>query len=378
VELSRDDRDLLALQLVPGIGPRLMAALLERFHSVAEIAAASLDKLTSVPYLGEKTAQQMQVSLQSNDVDEELELIQRHGVILIKLGTPDYPETLAKIAMPPRFLYVRGRFTAADAQAVAVVGSRSCTAYGRRVAERLGHELARNGFTVVSGLARGIDGAAHRGALDAKGRTIAVLAGGLSKIYPPEHTDLADEIVASGGALVSEVPMRMEPMAGMFPARNRIISGLSRGVVLVEAAEKSGALITARHAAEQGREVFAIPGPVDSIASTGTLKLLRQGAKLVRHARDVLDDLAGIAPLTTPDALYEEPAESSAPAPSAAPAPNLDPLQQAVWDCLSEPRTVDDLCRQVQQPIARLTGVLMMLELQKCIRRLPGNVYERS
>jgi DNA processing protein len=378
VDLTRDDRDLLALQLVPGIGPRLMAALLERFRSVSDIAAASLHELTSIPYLGEKTAQQMQVSLQSNDVDEELALMERHGVVLVKLGSPDYPDPLAKTAMPPRFLYLRGRFTAADAQAVAVVGSRSCTSYGRRVAERLGHDLARGGCTVVSGLARGIDGAAHRGALDAKGRTIAVLAGGLSKIYPPEHTDLADEIVASGGALVSEVPMLMEPMAGMFPARNRIISGLSRGVVLVEAAEKSGALITARHAAEQGREVFAIPGPVDSVASAGTLHLLRQGAKLARHARDVLDDLAGIAPLTTPSALFEVPVDSIAPAPPAAPPPSLDPLQQAIWECLNEPRTVDDLCRRVQQPIAHLSGVLMNLELQKCIRRLPGNVYERS
>src|SRR5262249_34255411 len=160
--------------------------------------------------------------------------------------------------------------------------------YGRRVAHRLGFELARAGITVVSGLARGIDGCAHTGAMEAKGRTIAVLAGGLSKIYPPQHAQLAEQ-VAAAPPLLPEAPLHKEPMAGMFPARNRIISGLSRGVVVVEAAETSGALITARHALEQGREVFALPGPVDSAASSGTLKLLRDGAKLIRNASDLLE-----------------------------------------------------------------------------------------
>lgn len=378
MEPAGPDRDLLALHMVPGIGPKLLAALLERFQSVAAIRDASAQELTTIPYLGEKTALQLMASLQSNDVDEELELMRRHGVELISLGSAAYPAALAAIAMPPRFLYVRGRLDPKDADAVAVVGSRTCTSYGRRMAERLGHEFARAGVTVISGLARGIDGAAHRGALDAKGRTVAVLAGGLSKIYPPEHTELAEEIVAAGGALVSEAPMRMEPMAGMFPARNRIISGLSRGVVLVEAAEKSGALITAGHAADQGREVFAIPGQVDSSASAGALQLLRKGAKLARHARDVLDDLRGIAPLVEQPSLFDE----SSPAPAAAPPPtapaNLDPLQQAIWDCLQEPRTVDELCRHVQRNSGEMAGVLMTLELRKCIRRLPGNMYERQ
>ena len=378
MDLSREDRDLLALHLVPGIGPRLLAALMERFGSVAAIAAASISRLTDIPYLGEKTAQQLQASLQSNDVDEELELLQKHGVSLLRLGSDAYPSVLASIPTPPRFLYVRGNLSPDDAKAVAVVGSRSCTSYGRRVAERLGQDLGRAGCTVVSGLARGIDGAAHRGALDVKGRTVAVLAGGLSKIYPPEHAGLADEIVAAGGALVSEVPMRMEPMPGMFPARNRIISGLSRGVVLVEAAEKSGALITARHGAEQGREVFAIPGPVDSSASAGTLQLIRQGAKLARHARDVLDDLDGIAPLVEPASLFDEPAATTS-ASASAPPPKLDnPLHQTIWDCLNEPRTVDELCRHAQKSSAEMSGVLMALELKRIIRRLPGNVYERG
>lgn len=377
MELSGADRDLLALHLVPGIGPRLMAALLDRFRSVPAIMDASVQDLTTIPYLGEKTALQLLTSLKSNDVDEELELMRRHGVELIQLGSAAYPVSLSNITTPPKFLYIRGRLDPKDADAVAVVGSRTCTSYGRRVAERLGQDLARAGVTVISGLARGIDGAAHRGALDAKGRTVAVLAGGLSKIYPPEHTEMAEEIVAVGGALVSEVPMRMEPMAGMFPARNRIISGLSRGVVLVEAAEKSGALITASHAADQGREVFVIPGQVDSSASAGALQLLRKGAKLARHAHDVLEDLRGIAPLVEQPTLFDERPAPPVASPPTAPA-NLDPLQQAIWDCLREPRSVDELCRHVQRHSGEMAGVLMTLELKKCIRRLPGNVYERQ
>ena len=204
--------------------------------------------------------------------------------------------------------------------------------------------------------------------------TEALVQGGLPKGALNFITGTAHEV----GALLTESPMSLEPMATLFPARNRLISGLVRAVIVVEAGDKSGALITARHAAEQGREVFAIPGPVDSSASAGTLQLLRQGAKLARHARDVLDDLAGIAPITTPATRFDEPAESPKPAAPAPPPPNLDPLQQSIWDCLNEPRTVDDLCRQVQQPIAHLSGVLMTLELKKCVRRLPGNVYERS
>jgi DNA processing protein len=374
VDLTSAQRDLLALHIVPGIGPRLLAALLDRFGTATAVRDAGLQELTSIAHLGDSVARQVQESLRRGDVDKELALMERHGVRLVLLGDAEYPVTLSKIDVPPRLLFVRGDFSPQDIQSIAVVGSRTCTSYGKRVAQRLGYDLAKAGCTVVSGLARGIDGLAHRGALDAQGRTIAVLAGGLSKIYPPEHTELAEEIVNSGGALMTEASMLMEPMAGMFPARNRIISGLSRAVVLVEAADKSGALITARHAAEQGREVFAVPGPVDSIASAGTLQLLRNGAKLVRHAGDVLDDVAGIAPLAVPQSA-SEPAQP-APAFKSAP-PNLDAVQQAIWDFLTEPRSVDDLCRGVARPIAELTGMLMNLELKRVVRRLPGNVYER-
>jgi len=254
-----------------------------------------------------------------------------------------------------------------DAKAIAMVGSRQCTSYGKRVAERLAGGLVRAGFTLVSGLARGIDGAAHRGALQAQGRTLAVLAGGLSRIYPPEHEDLAEEVAASGG-LISESAMRMEPMAGMFPARNRIISGLSRGVVIVEANEKSGALITARHAAEQGRPVFAVPGPIDSLASAGTNALIRLGAVLVRNVDDILEELEGIST-----------ARRSTQAVAATPPPGLDEMQQRLWEFLaSEPRHLDEMVQQLKIDVSLISRSLLMMEMKKVVRRLPGNRYERS
>ncbi len=365
MQLSTRDRDLLALHLVPGIGPRLAAALLAHFGSTAALLKATTAQLRDVPHLPEKVAQQLQQALATGNVDKELALLEEHGVRLVPLGAPAYPPLLATIAVPPRFLYVRGDFE--TDKAIAIVGSRQCSSYGRRVAEHLAQDLVRAGYAIVSGLARGIDACAHRGALEAKGKTWAVLAGGLAKVYPPEHNDLADEI-ARLGALVCEQPMQMAPMAEMFPARNRIISGLSRAVIVVEANEKSGALITARHAAEQGREVFAVPGQVDSPTSGGTLKLLREGAKLVRQARDVLEDLEGIAPL-----LEKTPA---LPETSVAP-PGLDDLERAIWEFLGEPRTVDDICVHTEKPMASLSGVLMKLEMKRALRRLPGNIYER-
>lgn len=308
--LSAADRDLLALHLVPGIGPRLCAALLEQFGSAAAALRASPEQLQEIPHVGPKVAASLRKSLDNRDVDAECALLDRHGVRVVFHGSTDYPATLATVPLPPQLLYGKGTLTPADGKAIGLVGSRACTAYGKRVAERMAMDLARAGWTVVSGLARGIDGAAHRGALQAGGRTLAVLAGGLSKIYPPEHAGLADE-VAAAGALVTEAAMRMEPMAGMFPARNRIISGLSRAVVVVEADEQSGALHTARHATDQGREVFAVPCPVDSVASGGCLRLIRDGAKLVRHAGDVLEDLESLPPLV------EEPPAAAGPPPPA-------------------------------------------------------------
>ncbi len=382
-------RDHLALALVPGLGPKLTAALLVRFGSPAAARRATVAELLTVPHIGEKLAPQLAAALRTVNIAPELDLMAQFGVRAVPVGWDGYPNPLAAVPAPPPLLYMRGTYTAADANAVGIVGTRNPTAYGKRVAEALARDLVRAGFTVVSGLARGIDGAAHRAALEAGGRTIACLAGGLSAIYPPEHADLADAIV-NGGCLVTETPMTVSPQPGMFPARNRIISGLSRGIIVVEADIKSGALITATHAAEQGREVFAVPGPTDSRMSAGCLDLIRKGARLIRSAADVIEDLKGIAtpeygsakPKLAPATLFDDaPAvdstEPPVPEPPAPPQPQLEGTQARVYDALASKRHADELVRELELPPGDVSRTLMQLELKRLIRRLPGNYYER-
>ncbi len=379
-------RDHLALALVPGLGPKLTAALLARFGSASAARQATAAQLLTIPHIGEKLAGSLAEAIRKADIEPELRLMEKHGVRPVPLGFPDYPPPLARVVAPPPLLYFRGSWTDSDTNAVGIVGSRSCTSYGLRVAAQLARELARAGFTIISGLARGIDAAAHRGAMEGGGRTIAALAGGLSRIYPPEHAPLADEIAAGRGCLITETPMPMEPQPGMFPARNRIISGLSRAVIVVEANARSGALITARHAAEQGREVYAVPGPVDSPASAGCLELLRTGARIVRSADDVIEDLKGLATTqyqetgnrkqeTDQSRLAAMPRE----APPEPPPPPiiLDATQQRVFDALATKRHVDELSRELELPVGELMRLLQQLEIKRVIRRLPGNFYER-
>ncbi|MDY3557069.1 DNA-processing protein DprA [Gemmata sp. JC717] len=393
-----DVNDHLALALVPGLGPKLTAALLERFGTAAAALQATAAELVQIPHIGEKLATALAAALRAVNIGPELALLERHGVRPVVLGSPEYPAPLAAVPAPPPLLYARGAWTAADANAVGIVGARSCTAYGKKLAEQIARDLVRAGFTVVSGLARGIDGAAHRAALAAGGRTIAVLAGGLASVYPPEHADLADE-VAGSGCLITETPMAVAPQPGMFPARNRIISGLSRGIVVIEANAKSGALITATHAAEQGRETFAVPGNVDSAASAGCLELLRKGARLVRNADDIIEDLKGIAaadysaravsvgreahetrargPQQPPPQAGAGSGQDSREGAYRPPAPALDAAQQRVFDALADKRHADELARELGVAVGELARVLMQLELKKVVRRLPGNFYER-
>ncbi len=374
LSVSDDVRDLLTLSLVSGIGPRLTAALLERFGSARAALGASVADLCTVPYITPRLAESLTQALARSDAAAELERMERHGVRLIALGTPEYPPSLANIPDPPHLLYLRGTLTAADANAVALVGSRHCTDYGRRVATRLASGLARAGVTVISGLARGIDGVAHRAALQAGGRTLAVLAGGLSRIYPPEHADLAHEIEAAG-AVLTESSMEQEPLAGLFPVRNRIISGLSRAIVLVEAAQKSGALITASHAAEQGRTVLAVPGPVDAPSSGGCHELIRKGAILCRGVEDILEELHGVSAMAVAEKNAES-AQAAPPVPSGPP-PGLDDGQRRIWDMLTEPCHLDQLVQRLGLAVPQVSGMLMRMEIQKAVRRLPGNRYER-
>ena len=283
-------RDMLALVLVSGVGPVIIRNLLNQFGTASAAIRAGESRLKAVENIGPKLAEKIARALDNTEIDKEIALCKDHQVAIMLQSDDDFPECLREMPDCPAMLFVKGRIEPIDRLAVAVVGSRRSTQYGRRMADKLATSLARSGMTVVSGLARGIDEAAHRGALNGGGRTLAVLANGLSQIYPPEMGPLANEIIKQG-AIISEMPMGHPPLAELFIRRNRIISGLSLGVVVVEAAIRSGSLSTARHAMEQNRDVFAVPGPADSITSQGCHRLIRDGAKLVETVDDIIEEL---------------------------------------------------------------------------------------
>lgn len=359
------------LNLVPGLGPRLTKALLEKFHSPEAVINASAQDLAQVPHLGFNTATKLFDSFKKYKTDQEIASMRIHGVKAIVINKPDYPSSLKSIWDPPPILFLKGEILPCDDKSIAIVGSRSCTEYGKRMARKLAKGLALAGYTIVSGLARGIDAEAHRGALEASGRTIAVLAGGLSKIYPPEHAGLAADITGKG-AILSEAPMLQAPLPGMFPARNRIISGLSKAIILVEAAEKSGALVTAVHASEQGRPVLALPGSVESSASGGTNSLIRKGAVLIRDVDDVLQELKDWAPSFSQKLLPGiEEAEKSSKIPD-----NLDEAEAQIWQALSENEcNLDELIRASGQSAGIVAGKLLGMEMKRIIKRLPGSRF---
>lgn len=369
---SSDDadlRDLIGLTLVPGVGPMISRALLERFGTAGKVLRASISELKGVLGVGAKLADRIAGAGREFDPTAELELCKQEGVRIVRRSDPEYPGPLQEIHDPPPLLYVRGEFRPEDQIAIALVGSRKSTPYGLRIAERLAGSLARVGLTVVSGLARGIDAAAHRGALRAGGRTIAVLANGLADVYPPEHADLAAEIAAHG-AVISEMAMRQEPIAGLFPQRNRLISGLSLGVVVIEATPRSGSLSTARHAQEQGREVFAVPGPVDSLPSRGCHALIRDGARLVETVEDILEELGPLVREVQPsdDAPpVRHPAELV-----------LSERERGLLGQLDDlPRAVDELIVRTQWTAAQVMATLSILEMRRLVRRVPGNQFVR-
>lgn len=275
------------LSTVDGVGPLTAERLLAYFGSASEVLRASRRDLERVEKVGPTLARKISQAREACDVEALIRFCEENGIEIVALRDARYPARLREIDNPPRLLYVRGSFAPEDRTAIAIVGTRGATRYGLDQARRLGRELAEAGFTVVSGLALGIDGAAHRGALEVGGRTLAALGGGVAKVYPREHEDLA-RLIANSGAVFSEYHPLTSPLAGNFPARNRIVSGLSLGVLVVESPLRSGSLITARLAAEQDREVFALPGPVDRETSRGCHQLLREGAALVESVEDVL------------------------------------------------------------------------------------------
>ncbi|WP_022835961.1 DNA-processing protein DprA [Salisaeta longa] len=387
LDTPREKRALIALSLVARVGPSRIRALLARFDAPSDVFRASAQALQQVDGIGPQTAQAIRAFDDRAAVDEQWQQATDLGATLLTPWARDFPARLQQIYDPPAFLWMRGTLTAADERGIAIVGTRRCTDYGRQVAHQLATGLARRGFTIVSGLAYGIDAAAHQAALDVGGRTIAVLGSGIDNIYPPKHTAMARAIAAQG-ALLSELPLGAAPDASNFPERNRIVSGLTLGTIVVESHAKGGSLITARMATEQNREVFAVPGAVGKSSSVGTNRLIQRGhAKLVLSVDDVIDELALVLPAdalppsagraSTPDASDTD--ASATDASTAAPTPDLPPNEQALYDALSTtPVHIDSLCATLDLTPAEALVPLLQLEFKGLVKQLAGKQFRRA
>jgi DNA processing protein len=375
-------RDWVALNMTPGIGPRVAAKLLERFGSAEAVYGATRAELEQLRLLPE--AVDIIIARELLDKAEaETESVKKHGADLLILDDGVYPPLLREIYDPPITLYVKGAWEACLEQpCVALVGSRRCSTYGQNAALMLARDLAQRGVTIVSGFARGIDAAAHRGALEAGGRTVAVLGTGLDEYYPRDHKRLGDEILDRGGALVTQFPLSTPPVSENFPYRNRIISGLSLGVVVVEAAENSGSLITARLAIEQNREVFAVPGNITSRNSFGTNYLIKgAGAKLVQQWQDIATELPPqIAAKLLPPPFGEKRKERSLSDQLALVPGGLSGSERSVFKLLSPdtPAHIDLLVDKSKLSISDLTAALLALEMRELVRALPGRCFVRK
>lgn len=360
--MSRDYRPELKYWLgfnkVKGIGPAKLRAILGYFDdSIVDAWYADERQLSDIG-VDQRACRQLLQTRSELDLDGALEEVLDADIQLLTWDSPDYPTYLKETAAPPPLLYVRGELLQDDRWAVAVVGTRRLTAYGRQVTRELVQGLVRNRVTVVSGLARGIDSAAHKQALDSGGRTLAVLGSGADVIYPAENRSLAERIMVGQGALISDYPLGTQPDGKNFPARNRIISGLALGVIVVEAGERSGALITAKFALEQDREIFAVPGNINSPASKGPNKLIQQGAKLVRHVDDVLEELnlTMVPEHSAVQMIMPETAEEAA---------LLSHLSH-------QPVHIDDLTRLSELPSGMVSSTLSMMELKGMVQQVGG------
>ncbi len=342
-----------------GFSPRQLLELLQVFGSAEQVWQASLKDFARVPHFSKKMGEKFCDFRKNYPLEQSWERFKRSGLNLITLHEDEYPELLKTISDPPVALFYQGKLTTPCLRALAIVGSRTGTPRGKLLAKKLASSLAESGFTIISGLARGIDMAAHLGALEGGGQTWAVLGSGIDRIYPPENENLARRI-ALEGLIISEFPPGTPPAPWNFPQRNRIISGLSLGVIVVEAKEKSGALITARFALEQGREVFAIPGDPTSELSRGTNALIQDGAKLVQEIGDVLAEFPYL------------------PCPKKT-SPSLESLEEKILETLkTKGKIMEQLMKEVNLPIQQVAGTLLMLETKGLVSRLPGNLFVRT
>ena len=350
----------IALNMLPTMGPVRLRKLLEVFETPDRVLAARRDALRAVEGIGSEVADQIVQWESIVDLPAELERIRQFGARVITAESPLYPRQLREIHAPPIVLYVWGELTERDQHAIAIIGSRRTTHYGMESAKKLSYQLAYAGLTVISGLARGIDTAAHQGALAAKGRTVAVIGSGLSKLYPPENAALAEKIRNGNGAIVSEFSMEIEPDRQTFPMRNRIISGWSHGILVVEAGLNSGALITVAQALEQGRSVYAVPGHINAPSAQGSNRLIQQGAKLVMDASDLLDDLQILLPETkpSPDAAVRA-------------LPLLTPDERRVYDAIETTETsIDAIATKSELPSGTVSSALLRLELKRIVKQI--------
>jgi DNA processing protein len=351
----------IALNMVPRLGPVNLRRLLQVFDSPDRVLIAGRDELSAIDGLGQGVVDSI-VSWESLvDLQKEMVRVREFGATIVTLDDAEYPAQLREIHDPPTVLYVWGKLEPRDRHAIGVVGSRRTSHYGLECAKKISYQIAYSGLTVVSGLARGIDTAAHQGALAAKGRTVAVLGGGLHHLYPAENQALAEKIVDSG-ALVTEFPMDTTPDRQTFPMRNRIISGWGFGLLVVEAGYNSGALISATQAAEQGRNLYAVPGPIDRPTSHGTNRLIQQGAKLVMSVEDILEDVQVLFP-KSPELTPSKPRD-------------LEGDLLRVYEAISSRETpIDEIIERSKLGAGAATAALLQLEMRRLVKQLPGKYF---
>ncbi|RIK68537.1 MAG: DNA-protecting protein DprA [Planctomycetota bacterium] len=365
----------LRLTMVPEVGPIRFASLLRELGGIDAVLGASVAMLASAERVGPRIAENIARLRDKVDVASEVALAERHGVRIICLVDDEYPVALSRIDDPPPCIYIKGKLDRRDVIALAIVGSRSCSRYGAEQAERFGALAANAGMTVVSGMARGVDSFAHRGALAAGGRTLAVVGCGLSHVYPPDAVEMSEQI-AQHGAVISELPMCVAPDAKNFPPRNRIIAGLSLGVLVVEAAKRSGALLTAHQAIDYNREVFALAGRVDTPQAAGCLDLIKKGAaKLATRFEDILEEFGAAGKAMCEAAAPQPPATLSDSGEFVA---MDEPEKQIVAALAADALGVDDLCEQTGLPPSRVAVALTALQLKGVVRRLLGEKFERT
>ncbi|HGJ65787.1 TPA: DNA-protecting protein DprA [bacterium] len=365
-----DIKDWIVLNMIPGVGSSSFRRLIKFFGSPKAVLNATFDELDTVKGVSSSVCQSIVEHRQNISIDRELELIDRYDCKIITINDENYPDALKSIYDPPPIIYVKGNLPQNNFRSISVVGARNATSYGKSVAEMISGQLANHGIVVISGMAHGIDTSAHNGALNANGHTIAIVANGLDIIYPAENTKLFDRIINSG-AVISEFPMGTKPLRAHFPRRNRLISGMSLGTLVVEASIKSGALITAELALEQGREVFAVPGQILSELSKGTHELIKQGAKLVDSVDDILNEL--------PEYNYQPSEEEKIKHEDEKIESQFTQEEKAIWNVIGlSPIHIDDISKQSNLPTYKVSSTLVMLEIKGLIRQLAGKMFVRK